>query len=520
MIPLYSADQVRKADEYSISKLEIPGITLMENASRSIFNFILEKIPGLDHSFSFGILCGKGNNGGDGFALARHLVNDGFNVHVLSFANLKELKGESEVNALILNNLLKHYPASKLTIFKKPGDVHKLKKANVIIDAMLGTGAKGKLREPYKSVVQTVNQFDAYRVAVDLPSGLDVESSTGDVIFSADFTITLGELKTGLFYGKGYVNAGEVSKGYIGMGNEYFNDLHVENYLIEPEDAFVGIPIKAMDSHKYSAGKVLTIAGSGNLPGAACLTANSVLLAGGGASILAFPKSIKSIAQTKLGSAVVHSYEDAGTEVLSDANLDELKDRLEWADVIAIGPGLGRDETTQKAVLKILKNYSTKKFIIDADAVFALRKKYKNVNLKNKILTPHHKEFADLLNISVPELQNNLLQKGKEFAKQTAAYLVLKGAPTMIFTPKGETLINTTGNPGMSSFGVGDVLTGIIAAFTANGEDMEDSLISAVYIHSLAADLLYDEKTELGITAESLMDNLPGAIKFIEDTFV
>src|SRR5690554_1206078 len=174
MVPLYSAEQVRQADEYAIKKLGIPSIALMENASRSVYNIIIDKIPDLNKSFTFGILCGKGNNGGDGFALARHLINAGFNVHVLSFAELNELKGDSSANANVLHKLLKHYPDSKLTVFKNRNDVNKLKNTDVIVDAMLGTGAKGELREPYKYVVEKVNEFDAYRVAVDLPSGLDV----------------------------------------------------------------------------------------------------------------------------------------------------------------------------------------------------------------------------------------------------------------------------------------------------------------------------------------------------------
>ena len=520
MIPLYSAAQVREADKYAIKKLTVPGIALMENASRSIYLSMMEQIPDVDESFTFGILCGKGNNGGDGFALARHLVNEGYNVVVISFAAIKELKGDSKTNAAILANLLKDYPESDLIIYKNIKDINKLYEVDVIIDAILGTGAKGELKEPYKNVVEKINEIDAFRVAVDSPTGLDLDTANGKVIFNADFTITLGELKTGLYYGQGYVNAGEVSKGYIGIGPEYFEQLFVEDYLVEPEDAFVGIPMKALDSHKYSAGKVLTIAGSGSLPGAGCLTANSILTAGGGASILAFPGSIKSVAQIKLESAIVLAYNDEGKEYLVKSNINELKERLDWADVIAIGPGLGREEETGEAVRKIIKDCSAKKMVIDADAVYALRGCYSDFDLSDKILTPHQKEFADLLGIKVDDLQKNMLTIGKDFAEETGAYLVLKGAPTIIFTPAREVLINSTGNPGMSTFGMGDVLTGVISAFVANGEDLEDSLISAVYIHSLSADLLYDEKTELGITAGDVMKNIPNAIRFIEDTFV
>ncbi|MDH7605572.1 MAG: NAD(P)H-hydrate dehydratase, partial [Melioribacter sp.] len=192
-----------------------------------------------------------------------------------------------------------------------------------------------------------------------------------------------------------------------------------------------------------------------------------------------------------------------------------------WADVIAIGPGLGREEETQIAVREILRSYKSKNFVIDADAIFALKnEEYKKVNLKGKILTPHHKEFADLIGIESKDLENNILKIGKDFAKENNCYLVLKGAPTIIFNPQGEAFINSAGNPGLAKFGSGDVLTGIIASFQAQSDDIEESLISAVYIHSLAADLLLNEKSEFGYTSNDLMEKIPYAIKFIINSFV
>jgi NAD(P)H-hydrate epimerase len=168
-----------------------------------------------------------------------------------------------------------------------------------------------------------------------------------------------------------------------------------------------------------------------------------------------------------------------------------------------------------------LKKYKNKKFVIDADAVYALGNDvYKKVDLKNKVLTPHHKEFADLIGISVDELENDLLDYGKKFAQETKSFLVLKGAPTLIFNPNGECFINTTGNPGMAKFGVGDVLTGILAAFTAQTDDIESAIISAVYLHSLSGDLLLQDMTEYGISATDLMENFPYAIKFLKNSIL
>jgi NAD(P)H-hydrate epimerase len=276
-----------------------------------------------------------------------------------------------------------------------------------------------------------------------------------------------------------------------------------------------------LDQNKYSAGKVFVIAGSGKLPSASFFTSNSVLRSGAGSCFLAFPKSIKTLAQQKLSASIVLAYEDAGTEFLNDANMKEIEGKVSWADVIAIGPGLGREEKTVNAVLEILRNYKSKTFVIDADAIYALGKEeYKKVNIKGKILTPHHKEFADLLGITIEILEKDLMTIGKNFAAENGCYLVLKGAPTIIFNSGGEAFINTVGNPGMAKFGSGDVLTGVIAGFLAQSGNIEEALISAVYIHSLAADLLVEEKTEYGYTSEDLIEGIPYAIKFILKSFV
>jgi len=197
-----------------------------------------------------------------------------------------------------------------------------------------------------------------------------------------------------------------------------------------------------------------------------------------------------------------------------------LQKRIDWADVIAIGPGLGRNEETQKAVIKILKNNPSKRFVVDADAIYALKNgNYKKVKLNNSILTPHHAEFSDLLGIDINELKKDLLTFGKQFARETKAVLVLKGAPTIIFNSDGETFINSTGNPGLAKFGTGDVLTGVIAGLYAQIKNPEDSALCGVYLHSLTADLLEDKMTEYSYTAGDIINYLFESIKFLRKSF-
>ncbi len=520
MIPLYSAEQVRTADSYAIDRLGIPGIVLMENASRSIVAAVMEYFPDLGYFDHIGIVCGKGNNGGDGFAVARHFINMGIEVTVISLGKEKELKGDALQNYLVLKNMRKQGRKFNFKTFTSVRDLNALKDATFIIDAMLGTGAKGNLREPYLSIVRKLNSFDAVKIAVDLPTGLDLTSSTAGEIFEADLTVTLAEYKTGLFYGKGYKFAGDIVKGSIGIGPEIFERMEVDTYLIEPEDAFTGLPVKETDIHKYSAGKVLIIAGSGALPGAAVLSTKSAMKIGVGAVYLAFPESIKNISQQKLDSEITLSYNDEGKEYLSTISLKDIHNKLNSVDAAAIGPGLGRASETVEAVRKILKHHSQVKLVIDADALFAINGNYKNVPLKNQVLTPHHKEFADLLGITLEELENDILTYGKKFSTETKSYLVLKGAPTIVFNPSGEIFINSSGNPGMAKFGMGDVLTGMITGLIAQTGNIESSVITGVYLHSLIADLLLEENTEYSINAENILENIPKGIKFLRNSFV
>jgi NAD(P)H-hydrate epimerase len=520
MIPLFSTKQIRQIDEFAMNQLGIPGIVLMENASREIFQKITERISHLKQP-KIGFVCGKGNNGGDGFAAARHFSNAGFEVVVIYLGAEKEMSEDCRFNFEILRKLSQSNKKLFINRFDSVSSLNSIKSCDVICDALLGSGIDGSLREPFLSIVRFLNKQKAIKVAIDIPTGLNVDAGYAENSFNADFTITLGELKKGLFFNDGYMSSGEVEKGGIGIPDSLYEKFTPTEYLIEPEDAITGLPIKAKNLHKYSAGKVLTIAGSGSLPGAAVLTSTSALKIGAGASILCFPKSVRELVHRKLGEVVVKSYEDSGKEYLAEKNIEELQEKIRWADVIAIGPGLGKEKETQNTVTRIVKKYKSKKFVIDADAVFALGNgKYKKINLTGCVLTPHHAEFASLIGVSISELKKDILKYGKTFTLRTGAYLVLKGAPTIIFNPQGEVLINTTGNPALAKFGTGDVLTGFIAGLIAQQKDTEKAVISAVYIHSLAADILARKRTNLDILASDIQNYVPQTIKFLENSIV
>ncbi|MFO7445898.1 MAG: NAD(P)H-hydrate dehydratase [Ignavibacteriaceae bacterium] len=521
MIPLFSTAQVIDVDTYAINQLNMPSIMLMENAAINICKIARRKFQTLNHPINnIGFLCGKGNNGGDGFAAARHFANSGYRVTVLHTGDIDEMSPDAVTNFLILGKLAEQNKSITIKKYNGIKTLNALQNCEVIFDALLGSGAKGELKDPYKAIIQKTNRMDVFRIAIDIPTGLNADTGYGEDIFQTDLTITLGEFKRGLFYSDGYAYAGEVIKGNIGIGNSYFDNLDVSEYLVEPEDILSFIPQKKKNSHKYSAGKVFTIAGSGKLPGAAALTSKTVLKTGAGSSILAFPKSVRKLVHKNLLEVIVETYEDEKKECLSGTNLKEINKRIEWADVVAIGPGLGRAEHTQAAILQIIKKHRYKNIVIDADAVFALGDgKYKDLTLQNAVLTPHHAEFSNLLGVETGELKKDILSYGKKFVDETGSYLVLKGAPTIIFNPAGEVFINTTGNAGMAKFGTGDVLTGVLAGFMAQSKNLEEAVLCGVYLHSLTADLLLKDFTEYGYTAADLINKFPASIKFIRKSF-
>jgi ADP-dependent NAD(P)H-hydrate dehydratase / NAD(P)H-hydrate epimerase len=514
MIPLFSTSQVRKLDSLAIKDNGMPGILLMENASREIFQIISEYVPYPERA---GFLCGKGNNGGDGFAAARHFANAGVPVTVIYLGSRKEMSDDCRLNFDILNNFAKSNKDIKLVQYKTARNLSQLNDCEIIVDTLLGSGASGPLKAPYDKIIEYINALNKIKAAVDIPTGLDADKGYAQNKLKVDLTITLGEYKKGLFFGDGYELCGEVRKGEIGVDPRWSDRFGVAEYLIEPEDAFQFLPEKGRGINKYTSGKVLTIAGSGIYPGAAAMTSKAVLKAGGGSSVLAFPVSAKSLIHRELTEVVVEHYNDNGSEALSTENIKELEKRIKWADVVAIGPGLGRGEKTQAAVLQIIEERKFRELVIDADGLFPLNKNYMNYDLNDIVLTPHLGEFSSLLGEDSGRIKKDILSYGRKFSNDTGCCLVLKGAPTMIFY-KDEVFINTSGNPGMAKFGTGDVLTGIISAFLAQGGVLPESVISAVYIHSLTADILKKKFTEYGFTAENIIEYFPEGIKFLKDS--
>ena len=513
MIPLFTSSQIREIDEFAINHLGIPSFALMENASISIYHEIINHFPSEQY---YSILIGKGNNGGDGLALARHLINDDKFVKLLFVGDPNKLSKDAQINW----NILQKYTTTLIEykVYNSKKDINFIKNSDVIIDALLGTGSKGELKGNYSEIIEEVNKLDCYKVSIDLPSGLNCDSGYGELVFDADLTLTLAEFKKGLFFEKGYLNSGKVLKCSIGISNSFFNKYDVFDYLIEPEDAFDGLPLKNFDIHKYSAGKVLIIGGSFDLPGAPMLAGISALKSGAGAVILAAPYNASLLMTNNYHDLVIKKIGSEESNYFSAENIKQLQENISWADSIVLGPGIGKNKKTKEFVLELLKKNPKKIFIIDADALSLISDQLNSLDLSNCVLTPHQGEFERLTGIKKEDFSKDILHYGKKFAKDNKCLLVLKGMRTIIFNDNSEAFINTAGNPGMAKFGTGDVLSGILGSFISQSRYKESAVISAVYLHSLAADILLEEKTEYGITATDISNNIPNAINFLRNS--
>jgi len=514
MIPLFTNNQVRAVDRFAFEQLNFPSLLLMENAASSLFKIISEK-GFLDSApKTIGILCGKGNNGGDGFALARKMAFAGHKVIVLHLSDKKDLSDDAKKNyeLLLASTLLyKNISLKKITTAK---DVALLNSADIIVDALLGSGTCGELRGLLKLVVEKINSFSCKKIALDVPTGLNADTGYAETMFKADLTITLGALKRGLFFGDGYASAGDVSKGEIGIGDKYFAEEHADDFIVEASDVKTFVPLKQKKLNKYTSGKVLLFAGSKEYGGAAALAAKAAFKSGAGAVMLAIPDSLQKILLQKQPEAVIQFYGEKETKYLSSNFYHSLVEKIVWSDVIGIGPGLGKREETMEFVRVLLQKHKSKKIVIDADAIYALRKKaYLRYNLKNVVFTPHLGEFSSLINVDRDLIEKDLLHYGKEFVKETKSTLILKGPRTIVFFADGLAFINPTGNTGLAKFGSGDVLTGILASFLAQIKNVRHAVLSAVYIHGFAADQLQMKKSSYGYTASEVANQIPFTLK-------
>jgi NAD(P)H-hydrate epimerase len=496
--PLPDAEEQRALDRWAIEELRIPGIELMERAGRGLATLVTELAP----EGRVVVVCGKGNNGGDGLVGARVLREQGREVRVLTLADPDEYQGDARTN-------LERLPGDRPQGFTP----QPLTEASAVIDAMLGTGFAGTPREPVASAIDAINRCSerAAVIACDVPSG--VNGSTGEIsgaAVRATATATFHAAKPGLWIAPGKAHAGSVRTVDIGIPPG------------GPASASVGligrgvldaIPRRGSDSTKFSAGQVLVCGGSTGLTGAPCMASKAAMRAGAGYVTALVPGSLDSIFEVLLLEVMTVPLPDDGGS-LTTAAADEVLERCARADALVLGPGLGRARKTVKLARTVATSVSVP-LVLDADGLNAHANRLEVLSGRTAatVLTPHAGELARLLGNDSSEVAAHRLQAARSAAAAAAAIVVLKGDDTLVVEPGGRAAVNPGAAPALATAGTGDVLSGVIAALVAKRVDAFTATCGAIFAHSAAGRLAAHEIGSEGVIASDVIARLPAALQ-------
>ncbi len=506
---LVTAEEMRALDQQAIEGLGIPGLILMENAGRGVAEAILQHYP-TEARAGISILIGPGNNGGDGFVVARHLFQQGFWVELMLLTSGEKFKGDALVNYRISRAL-----KLPLTEILDEDQVHMaeplLRQCGLIVDALFGTGLKREVTGRFARVIQMANDSGRPIVAVDIPSGLcaDTGRPLGACI-RADLTVTMALAKTGhvTMPGADYTGRLEVV------------DIGIPDFLVQEADIlaeFMDLPAlktilgpRPQNGHKGTFGHLLVLSGSRGKTGACALVALGAIRAGSGLVTVGCPRGSQGILACKLTEAMTQPLPETGEGTLSMDALAGIERLLEKKRAVALGPGVGLEAETQELMRHLIRTLPLP-MVVDADGLTAIGTDHQLIGSSGypRILTPHPGEMARLTGKSTREIQTDRVGTARELARSTGAIVVLKGARTVTAIPDGRVSVNSTGNPGMGAGGMGDVLTGIMGGLLALGLDPWDAARAAVYAHGMAADQLARVKGPWGYTAQEVADWLP-----------
>jgi len=504
------AAEIKEMDRMTIHEIGIPGAVLMENAARGAARSFLEHFDPADGS-SVLVICGSGNNGGDGYVAARYLSQAGLRVMVIVIGESGKISGEALLNLEIIRHMnLDIREAPDPEGWKK---VRKyLKECDYIIDAILGTGLNSPVRGYYGQVIKEINSVLKPVMAIDIPSGLNADTGmVMGVAVRADLTVTFGYPKLGQVLFPGVDMVGRLVRIDIGIPDMVSASVESPCRMLEAGDFSGLFGEEKRDIHKGARGHLLILAGSTGKTGAAALAALGALRAGAGLVTVGIPKSLNSILEAKLTEAMTETLPETPEGTLSVKAKDEIVRLMEGKSAVAMGPGLSQNPETSDLVRKIIKECKLP-MVIDADGLNALAKDKGSMKGmgKGKILTPHPGEMGRLAGLTAKEVQADRVGTASRFAQEHGCCLVLKGARTLIAEPDGKIFLNPTGNPALSSGGSGDVLTGLISGFLARGWDSALAASAGVYLHGLAADLLAEDMGQAGVLAGELPDVIPG----------
>ena len=521
---ILTAAEMREVDRLSTERYGIPSLTLMENAGRSVAQFIRSRFSHLERRRVV-VLCGKGNNGGDGFVVARHLREMGANVSVSLFASPAEIGADAAAN---LTRWRESGGELKPILGAGEWQMHKevLRSADIIVDALLGTGVRGPVEGLLAEVIADVNrrdpQPDQAVVAVDISSGLNADTGEFEqACVGADYTVTFTAPKVGMFRGNAELMIGNLLVREIGSPWELLVEVGKGRlWWAEPAE-FAGFCMpRRPQGHKGDYGHALIVAGSVGKTGAAVLASWAALRVGAGLVTVATPQPALPIiaAHTPEIMTAPLAATTAGTISLHSLDGGYFDSLMEGKRALGIGPGLSTNVETVQFVRKVVAQRAAP-IILDADGLNAFDGRAAELKNPNGLLaiTPHPGEMARLLGCSIKDVQGNRIDVALKAAEDWNCVVVLKGHQTVTASPTGEAFINSTGNPGMGTGGTGDVLTGMLAGLVAqfgrglNYSGYAQLLAFGVYLHGLAGDIAYTEHHEAPLIASDLIHAIPRA---------
>ena len=494
-----NAAQMKAADQYTIQKLEVPSLELMEHAAQSCVQVLEDEKVDLSHVC---VVCGSGNNGGDGFAIARILQNNRYSVETFCVGNPEHYTEETQEQMHRLQEC-----GGKITYGMPQEDSY-----SVIIDAVFGVGLSRKVEGRYRQVIEQMNRMRGTKFAVDIPSGLS--ATTGCILgcaFKADYTVTFQLKKIGLELSQGRTMAGRVIVPDIGISTDSICE-DQEIVRTAGKDIYRKmLPDRPEDSNKGTYGRLLVIAGSKGMAGAAYLNAHAAYMTGAGLVRIYTSSDNREILQTLLPEAIITTYEEY--------NKEELLSLLTWADSVCIGSGLGMSRLSEK-ILKTVIEYVKVPCLIDADGLNLLAENNNYLNQmaeRRFVITPHMKEMSRLTGISVEELKADRIQILKDFISRYRITCVLKDSRTLIASEEKGIRMNLTGNSAMAKAGSGDVLAGVISGWMVQGKEAEDAAELGTYIHGLSGDLAKFEKGVYSVMARDLIEYISKALMKLEE---
>lgn len=494
---LPGAAKMKEADSYTIHTLGVPSLELMERAAKSCVCYMKEK--GLDLTRVL-IVCGSGNNGGDGFAIGRLLLQEGYQAEIVMAGNVShctpECQKQMELFSKVGGRIGKELPVGEYSL---------------VVDAIFGVGLCRQIEGAYARLIEQLNDMDAVKFAVDIPSGISAD--TGNVLgvaFQADHTVTFQKKKFGMEVYPGKTYCGCVHAADIGISDDTLKDDMDVPCMYSIEDYKALLPNRPADSNKGSFGKVLMVSGSKGMSGAAYFNAKAAYLSGAGLVRIYTAEENRAILQQLLPEAIITTY-----DTFSEEEYDNL---LSWADVVCIGSGLGMSETAEKLIKQTMKDCKVP-CVIDADGINLLAKLgYEKTDcLKQAVLTPHMKEMSRIAKTSVEEIKKDRLAVLKEFTEKAGCTCVLKDSRTVIGKRGEHPVLNGSGNQAMAKAGSGDVLAGMITGLMAQGLTARDASVLGVYLHGRCGDFARDEKGSYSVLVEDLLRQISYVMKGLEE---